>query len=364
MKKVGSTDITYQQYMYTIVGTMVGVGVLALPNRLAEISKQDGWVSALIAAWYPLYIILITIYISKKFPNDNIFSINKKYFGKIAGGLLNLMFSIQFFIYMSSATAGFANLARLYIVQFLDGIKITIIILLVGLYGTFLNLKVIGRINELVFYILAAFLFFPLTAFRYGSLLNVSPFLGSGIKNIFRATIEAGFAYSGVEIALLIFPNVTDKKKLKSASLKSVAMIAFIYTYMTFLSIYYAGPDIISKPFFSVLLLNEAVNLPFLNNFMFIFMYGWSIILFKTLINYYYAFTYCISNSFLKLKINKVCFLVYPFALYAVNKYGNEALRRNITGKAVPYTMIFNLILITALAIIIHFRKGENNENL
>lgn len=362
MKKVGDNKITHHQFMYTIIGTMIGVGIISLPNRLAEISKQDGWISAMVGIWYPLYIVLLSIYISKKFPEDNILSLSKKCFGKYVGSLLSLIFSIQFFLDLIFATSGLINLARLEMVQFLTLSKLAIIILILGLYGTFLELKIIGRINEAVFYLLVVFLFFPLIALKDGSILNVSPVLGSGIKNILKGSIESGFSYLGVEVILLIYPNVVDKNRLKSAALKSVLIISFIYTYITFLTIYYAGPDIVIKPYWSVLMLNEAINLPFINSFRFIFMYMWLIILFKTVINVYYSFTYGISNSFLKLNIKKICFIVYPCALFAVNRIENEAERRYLAGKVTKYVIIFNLIFLSILAVIVHFRKGEKNE--
>ena len=39
MKKVGKDEITYQELTYIVVGTVFGVGVFSLPNKLAEISR-------------------------------------------------------------------------------------------------------------------------------------------------------------------------------------------------------------------------------------------------------------------------------------------------------------------------------------
>jgi spore germination protein len=362
MKKVGVNEITYHQFMYITIGTMIGIGVLSLPNQLAGVSRQDGWISAIIGAWYPLYIVLLCMYISKRFPEDDILSVSKKCFGRFAGSLLNLIFSMQFFVFMTSAATGLINLSRLEMVQFLTVTKLAIIILALGLYVTFLGLKVVGRMNELVFYLLVAFLFFPLIALKDGSILNVSPILGSGITNILKGSMESGFSYSGVEIILLIYPNMVDKNRLKSAALKSVIITGFVYMYITFLTIYFVGPDVILKAYWPVLMLNETINLPFINSFRFIFMYIWLIILFKTVINNYYGFTHGISKSFFRLDIRKICFIVYPFVLYTVSKIDNEAARRNMTLKLSPFTIIFNLLFLTILTIIVKFKKGEKNE--
>jgi spore germination protein len=363
MKKVGSDQITYQQFTYIIVGTMIGTGILSLPNLMARAAYQDGWLSALLGAGYPLYIVSLAIYISKKFPKDDIFSLSKKCLGKFIGSIASIVFALQFFIEMASVTAGFSNIARVYIVQFLTPIKLIVIILMVGLYGTYQGLKVIGRVNEIVFYLMVLLLFIPLIALRDGSLLNVSPFLGSGFKSILKGSMQAGFAYTGVEIIFLIHPNMADKKNLKSSALRAAAISAAIYTYLTFMTIYFVGPDVILKPHWSVMLLNETINLPYINSFRFIFMYLWSIIIFKTVINLYYAFTYGLSNSFIKLNPKKISFLIYPIIVYVVYKYGNEGIRRQAIGKVSPIISFFNLIFITLLAIIVRYKEGEKNEN-
>ncbi|MCM0650197.1 spore germination protein [Clostridium swellfunianum] len=364
MKKIGKDDITYQEFTYIIVGAIFGVGVLSLPNRLVEIARQDGWISAAIGGVYPVYIALLTIYISKKFPEDNILSISKKIFGKFIGSILNLLFSAQFFINLIGITSGAINLSIIYIVGFLNVLKVSIVVLILAVYGTYLGLKVVGRISELMYYLTAVLLIIPLIALKDGSLLNISPVLGAGVKNILKASVETGFSYSGVEIMLLIYPNVKDKSNLKSATLKSVMVIVFIYTYITFLTTYFAGPDSTLKSYFSVMLLNETINLPFLNSFRFVFMYMWIMIVFKTIINNYYSFTYTISNAIVKLNIKKMCIILYPIILVVVNTISNEATRRSFISKSINYTATFNIVFLSLVAIIIFFKKGEKNESI
>jgi spore germination protein (amino acid permease) len=364
MKNIDKDEITYQEFTYIIVGTIFGVGILSLPNRLAEISRQDGWISAAVGGVYPAYIVLLAIYISKKFPEDDILSISKKIFGKFIGSVLNLLFAAQFFVNLVGLISGAIFLSILYIVNYLNVLKISIVVLVLGVSGVYLGLKVIGRVSELMYYLMVILLIIPLVAFNDGSILNISPVLGSGIKKILRASIESGFSYSGIEIILLIYPNMKDKKHLKSAALKSVFVIVLIYTYITFLTIYFAGPNIILKSSFPVMLLNETINLPFLNSFRFIFMYLWIMIVFKTIINAYYSFTYSISNFFVKLNINKVSLVLFPFILFVVNNLHNEADRRAFITKSVNYKTVFNILFVTVIAIIIYFKKGEKNENL
>lgn len=362
MKKAGVSDITANQFMYILIGAMIGTGILSLPNAMAKISRQDGWISAFIALWYPLYIVIIGIYFSKKYPNDDILSLSKKCFGKFLGSILCLLFTLQFLVDIVSVSAGYSNISRVYIVDFLIPLKVIILVLLLGLYGAFQGLKIVGRISEVSFYFLMVLLFVPLLALREGSFLNVSPMFGSGIKSILKASNEAIFSYAGIEVIFFIYPHVNDKKEIANKALKSVISTAIIYAYITFMTIYYIGPDVIVKSFWSVMVINETVNLPFINSFRFIFMFFWSLIIYKTIVNLYYALSYGLSNATFKFRIQKVCFFIYPFILFISLKYDNPMSRRDLIQKISPLITYYNLIYITILSIIIHFKKENKNE--
>jgi spore germination protein (amino acid permease) len=362
MKKVGVNDITANQFMYILIGTMIGTGVLSLPNNMAKGAKQDGWISVFIALWYPLYIVILGIYFSKKYPNKDILAISKECFGKFIGSLLSLLFTIQFLIGLISVSAGFSNISRVYIVDFLTPDKIISVVLLLGLYGTFQGLKVAGRISQMSYYFLIALLFVPLIVLRDGSLLNISPIFGSGIKKILKTSNDAIFAYSGIEIIFFIYPYVAEKKEIAKRSIRGVLVTTAIYTYITFMTIFYMGPDAILQAFWSVMVINETVNLPFINSFRFIFMFFWSLMIFKTIVNLYYSLSYGLSNSTFKFSVQKVCFFMYPFLLFFAIKYGNEISRRSLLEKLNPIIVYFNLIYLTLLGIVVHFKKVNKNE--
>lgn len=362
MKKVGVSDITADQFMYILIGAMIGTGILSLPNSMAKVAKQDGWISVFISLWYPLYIVIIGIYFSKRFPNDDILSLSKKCFGKFVGSILCLLFTLQFLVDLVSVSAGYSNISRVYIVDFLTPLKVILLVLILGLYVAFQGLKIIGRLSEISFYFLIVLLFVPLIVLRDGSFLNVSPVFGSGIKPILSGSKDAIFSYAGIEMIFFIYPHVNDKKEIANKALKSVIGTAFIYTYITFTTIYYMGPDAIVKSFWSVMVINETFNLPFINSFRFIFMFFWSLLIYKTIANLYYALSYGLSNATIKFRIQKVCFFIYPFVLYIALNYGNEISRRDLIGKISPFITYYNLIYITILSIIIHFKKENKNE--
>lgn len=92
MKKVGSNSITPSEVTFLLIGSMIGVGILSLPNDLVVVAKQDAWISAFIGAVYPLYMVIIASTLCKKHPKKNILALSKMCFGKFIGSILNIIF--------------------------------------------------------------------------------------------------------------------------------------------------------------------------------------------------------------------------------------------------------------------------------
>ena len=116
--------LTSNQMCYLLLGMMINEGVLLLPNNVVKFAKQDGWISVIIGAAYPIYMLFIAIYIGKRFPQDNILILSKKYFGNILGSILNFLFSITFIFYLASSATGISNFLRCLCIKLLKPNKI------------------------------------------------------------------------------------------------------------------------------------------------------------------------------------------------------------------------------------------------
>ncbi|MBK5240052.1 GerAB/ArcD/ProY family transporter [Clostridium sp.] len=352
------SELTVSQFGTIIFGCIVGVGILSLPNAVVKSAHQDGWISTLIGGIYPLYVVIIASYIGKKFPNDNILILSKKYFGRFFGGIFNLIFA-SYFIYIASMIACYySNLMRSYMMGFLTSFKLLSILFICIIYASSRGLKVIGRMSEITFYITMVLFLFPIMALKYSAITNVLPVFGSGFSSIAKGTMKSIFAYSGAEIILLIYPFLKEKKKMLRSSLISVTIIIAVYVWCVFITIYFLGPDIVNKSYWSFLVVTESVTISAINNYRYIFMYVWSIIAFKSMSNYGYASIYILENFEYKIEKKKICFLLYPLLLYLALEFGNEISRQNINDSILPLYIIFNLLYMTVIAIFIFFKGG------
>lgn len=356
MSKLKKEALTPNQVAFMIFGNMVGVGILSLPNSLVKIANQDAWLTTIIGGIYPVYIALITIYISRKYPKHNILFLSKKYFGKFLGSIMNFIFMLEFIFYATSTSTGFANINRVYTTPFLSQLKLIVLIVALCFYTICKGIKVIGKINEIVFYLTIVLVILPIFSLSKGSLLNISPVFGSGFRNILNGSIETSFSYAGIEILLLIYPYINDTKKIKSASLKGAFLTVLIYTWIVFMTTYYFALNVTSKNLWPFLSASEIIDIPLINNFRFFFMLLWSLILLKTItLDFYIVIT--ILKDFMKnISIKKICFSIYPFMVAVSFLYSNEMVRRYISGKIGPLTIVFPIIYVSLIALLIRFK--------
>ncbi len=350
--------LTVSQFVFIIFGSIVGVGILSLPNGVVKVAHQDGWISTLVGGIYPVYVVMIARYISKKFPNDSILILSKKYFGHIIGGIFNLVFATYFIFTASMIASFYSNLMRNYIVGFLTPFKIISVLFICIMYATSRDLKVIGRISEISFYVTILLLLSPVVALRVGSMSNIYPVLGSGLSSIAKGFVKSTFAYSGAEIILLIYPFLKEKNKMLMSSLISIAIIISLYVWSVFITTYYLGPDIVTKGYWPLLLVMGSVTITVVNNFKYIFMFLWSLVAFKSMSINGYASIHILKDYTKKIETGKICFLIYPLLVYLTFKYGNEISRQSISDTVMPCYIIFNILYMTTIAIFIFFKEG------
>ncbi len=152
MKNNRDNELTEMQFTLILIGSMMGVGILSLPNDVIKIAKQDGWISVLLGSIYPLYIIFIASYLGKNYPKENMLILSKKFFGKIFGNILNLIFILYFIIISTKVAADVSNVLHIYMVQSLNKWTILIVMYCMIAYAVHGGFKTVGILNEFIFF--------------------------------------------------------------------------------------------------------------------------------------------------------------------------------------------------------------------
>jgi len=343
-----------------IVGFIIGTSILALPNGVVQDAKQDGWIAVLIGGLYPLYIALLAIYYAKKHPNQDILALSKVYLGRLVGTMCNILFMVEFGIFTMAAIVSLSNIFRVYATPFLTPIKIFIPTILLAVYLSDKGIKVLGRINNISLYSMIILSLTLLGSLKDGNYLNMLPIFGTGVKNILSGSLESALAYSGMEVIFLIYPFIKNKNKVKKIALKALVITIAIYVWVTFACIYYLGYKVTATALWPVLLVTEGINIPVLNSFRFVFLFLWSIVMFKIIANEHYAFTSILSDILKIKEKRKIYWVSFPFILYLCLLIKNEVQRRALLGFIVPKMVLFNIVYISIIAILIFIKdKGR-----
>ena len=359
-KKISITPVELAALLIAIT---IGIESTSLPNSINKLAKQDAWIATVLGALYPLYVVIIAIFFSKRFPDDNILALSKKYFGKYLGTFLNIIFALGFSAYLPGVISSGAIIFKTYVIAYMGFPKIYIVTVIFIIFAVSKGLKVLGRVSIINFFLIIFILLTSLAILRKGSYLNMLPIFGAGGKNILKASFITSYTYAGIEFVFLLYPRLQDKSKLKKSALGTVAFIAFFYTWIVFVSMYYMGTDIVAKSIWPFFTATEAIQLEVINSFRFIFIFLWMIVTLVDIAVLYY-FNFDLAKQIINIDKNIIFHIVVGalIVLIANKYYSDRLLRATITEKTSLFSTVYNFVYITIIFLFAVIKKGDSSE--
>lgn len=354
-------QLTSHQLTTILIGAMLALKILSLPNIVVGVAKQDGWISAALGSVYPIYLFVICLIIAKKHPKDNILKLSTLYFGKLMGNILNLFFICYFSLIVTTLAASISTILRTYITFYLENSKILITLFLVPAFISYKGLKALGRMSEVLFYTTLPIFVILIAGLKEGTILNVMPVLGSGPVNIIKGVKTSLNSYSGMELMFLIYPFLNDKSKLKSCGIKSILFTTVMYTWITFITIYFLGIELTSKFLWSTITVSDSLNITFISSFRIITLNIWVFFILRTISIFYFGLSFGLSEVFSKISMKNCIYLIYPVCFCITLLYDSPTIYRTIVDKIwIPY-IGFNIAYATSIAILSKLKEGARN---
>lgn len=354
-------SITPNQLSCMIIGALMGVQTLFVSSYYIEHGGQDAWICTILGGIYPVSMVLIAAFICKRFPEDNILKLSKRFLGKFLGSIFNLVFLIQLFIYSAVRCTELSDVIRVFIDYFLTQ-KVTILIIVIAAaYSVYNGITALARANEFIFYFTIIMVLVPVGVFTRGDLHNLLPVFNVSLTGIAQSTVRAGYDYFGIEIIFLLYPFMKNKTEFLKVGLKAVGISVGVVTWFTFASIYYFGIDIMPKYLWVAVETSKAFRMMTIKNFTFIFLFFWVMIGLKNISNNYFSSALILNEFWSKLDIKKYTLILAPLIFYAALKFGNETMSREIMAYMVPLFTLFDIIYVSIIALLIKFRTGKTN---
>ncbi|QED46898.1 GerAB/ArcD/ProY family transporter [Cytobacillus dafuensis] len=296
MKKYTYNEITTFQYVCLIIGTQIGAGFLSLPSVLAQKAGSDGWMAIIIGWLFSIVSSIFLVKTAEKYPNETIYDILIRLFGKILGKaiiLIFLLYCICFSWLIMINTLLYIN------GWFLPNTPDYIIVLIFSIPTLLVvrnGLRIIGRYAELVFYLTMWFPLLFLLPLKDGSLLHLLPLFKVGWKSIAAAELPAIYSFFGFELTFFFYPFLQKKQYAVRGIVVANTFVMLFYLIVTLCCFVFFSPDDIADFNQPVLNLLKVIEFHFLERIDLIILNVLLLIASRAWIMYMYCAVYCSSQ--------------------------------------------------------------------
>lgn len=272
--KAGST-ITSKQLIFIIVGSQLGIRILFLPREISKVAGEDAWLCVLIATIAPIIAIYIIDRLGKRMPDMGYTQMSQALFGKFFGSLLVVIFIGYIIGFESLIVRIFSEVTKLYLLPKTPLPVVLFMYVFTVVYVGNKGLRVIGRLNELLFYLILANFLVLLIPVGQGDYTNLLPAGVSGWDGMAMGSLKAVYYYAGFEILLVLYSLVNRKDEILKAGMIATAITTGLYITIVVICELVFGVTGMQEQLFPALILLKVVQIPVVERLEFIFLFFW-----------------------------------------------------------------------------------------
>ncbi len=272
--KAGST-ITSKQLIFVIVGSQVGIRFLFLPREVSLVAREDAWLAVLIAAIAPIFMIFMIDRLGKRMPDMGFSQMSQALFGKLLGSCLIIIFVAYIIGFEALIVRIFCEVTKLYLLPKTPLAVVLFMYVFTIVYVASKGARVVGRLNELLFYLLLANFLILLIPLSNADYTNILPVGTSGWNGISRGTLMAVQYYAGVEILMVLYSLVNKKEEILKAGIIAAVITTGLYVSIVVICELVFGVYGMQKQLFPALILLKVVQIPVVERLEFIFLFFW-----------------------------------------------------------------------------------------
>ncbi|KYZ78093.1 hypothetical protein AXX12_00675 [Anaerosporomusa subterranea] len=220
------------QLFIIYINTAIGAGVLTLPRSVAEIAKQDMWLSVIVGGILLFFAVWIATRLSQYFPGHTSLEYNRILLGSTLGQIVNI-FQLSLTIAIAAiALRTFSFAIKLFLFDLTPPAVLVVGILILAVYAAQYGYTPLLRMQQVSFLFLSGTFISVLLLGLLG--INTEaflPMLSEGISPILKGAIPSWFAFSGPELITgLLFPYLVIPRAAVKVGAAGIAFVTFIYT--------------------------------------------------------------------------------------------------------------------------------------
>ncbi|NLB88323.1 MAG: endospore germination permease [Syntrophomonadaceae bacterium] len=290
--------ITSKQLMFILIGTQIATGIFSLPRVVTADAGVHGWLAIILAVIPSTISILLIVNVGKKFPDKNIVELTQYLFGKPIGIMITI-FTISYIAILQGIVIRiFAEITSLYMLPNTPTSVIIFLVLMPVIYAVIQGGKVVGRLNELLFYFLLLILLLPFAALVHADITNILPLGAVDIKGLLKGVLSASFAFAGVELLFVTYFMVNNKEKVLKYALASQLIVLVIYLSLVVLCLLVFGNYAMKQMLWPLLTLIKVIEVPVFERLEIFFLAFWLGLGVRPVINNGLAISYSVAKLF------------------------------------------------------------------
>lgn len=362
--------ISTSQIISIIVLTIIGTGILTLPQSLAEAAGPDGWIILIAGGLMVLLVTLAHAFIVKCFPGKTYLEIITLTLSKPVAYIYGVFLVVYLIILNGFLVRIFAEVVKMFLL-FQTPIEIIIMsVLLVTAYLVRQGIETMGRLAELLLPIILipSLILFAL-ALQGADPTNILPTFQISPKEVFTGIPLVLFSFLGFDLLLIFGTFLNQSKDLYKKSTIGILIILALYLVLTLTTLLVFGTEQTVHLIWPTLSLFKTIDFPglFIENVEAVVMAMWVFIVFMSVAPLYLGKTVILQSLF-KVKehnffVLPIVPLVYLFSLLGKSMAESYYLLDLFTKYfATVVAFIFPALIILSILIQRRFKKeGKTN---
>ncbi|TQR20333.1 GerAB/ArcD/ProY family transporter [Psychrobacillus vulpis] len=303
--------------------TMIGTGILSLPQRLSSLGYSQAFVPLLFGVIASISL-LPMIWISSQYKNDNLFTINEKLLGKPFGKSVNLFIVVHFTLFLAGIISNYMHLIQTTALSEQSSTIPVFFLLLLLIYIVSGGIKSIARFCTITFFLTIPMLYFLRWAIEKGELSHLLPLFNFNGSQFLDALKKGYISVLGYELIMFYFPYIINQKKALKHSLIGLWISIILCFITTLVSVIYYSEWQLKNIEYSVLHLFKAGEFTFIERIDIIGITFWIFLILSSAATYLWSAKKGIDSLRAKKKNYHTYLITLAIFLFVVIPYSRE----------------------------------------
>jgi spore germination protein KB len=256
--------ITGIQLIWILFTVEVVMAVWLRVSPAIEVSRQDAWISMLVAGMIGAAITYLVVQLSVLHPGQSLAVFSRKLLGRWVGGLLVLPYLVAWYILAGDVLRSFADFVHLilldrtplWVIMLLMAGMMTAMTVYIGMNGIARFCEIAGPLTLVT--LVVSFLFNAGNA----DLANLLPvFADTGWRNILKASYPPASFFGESFLLLVIVSMLQHPGKALKRSMTSLLMTVALVLASTVTVLLVFGPNVSAKMRFPYFMLVRSINI-------------------------------------------------------------------------------------------------------